>query len=181
MHLKEGTFIIGTTAALTKEKGPFIMIEAIRALANKKNDFVFLHFGSGNLESEMKEKIKRYELQNIYHLMGFIENVEDIFSKLNLFVMSSEMEGLGSSVLDAFIYKVPVVSTDAGGLSELLKDGRGILCKTNSPESLASGIEKIFTNPQMITKMTSDSFVYVKKFHSLEYITKQYTDLIDSL
>jgi len=181
LHLKEGTLIVGTTAALTKEKDPFTMIDAIRLLANKRNDFVFLHFGGGNLESEMKERIKKYQLENIYHMMGFVENVEDIFSILDLFVMSSAMEGLGSSVLDAFIYKVPVVSTDAGGLPELLKDGRGILCKKNSPESLASGIEKLFSNPEMITKITSDAFVYAKQFHSLEYIPKQYTDLFDSL
>jgi len=179
--IKEGAFIIGTTAALTKEKGPFVMIEAIQKLSNKRNDFVFLHFGSGHLENDMKEHIKKYKLENIYYLMGFIENVEDVFSVLNLFVMSSEMEGLGSSVLDAFIYKVPVVSTDAGGLPELLKDGRGILCKKNSPESLALGIEKLFTNPEMIAKITSDAFIYAKKFHSLEYITKQYTDLIESM
>jgi glycosyltransferase involved in cell wall biosynthesis len=181
LHLKEGTLVIGTTAALTKEKDPFTMINAIRLLANKRNDFVFLHFGSGNLESEMKERIKKYGLENIYRMMGFIENVEDIFSILDLFVMSSAMEGLGSSVLDAFIYKVPVVSTDAGGLPELLKNGRGILCERNSPESLAAGIEKVFTDPEMITKITSDAFGYVKKFHSLEYITKQYIDLIDLL
>jgi glycosyltransferase involved in cell wall biosynthesis len=174
-------FIIGTTAALTREKGPFVMIEAIHALSGKRKDFVFLHFGSGILEREMKERIKKYELESIYHLMGFVENAEDIFSVLDLFVMSSEMEGLGSSVLDAFVYKVPVVSTDAGGLAELVKDGRGVLCKKNSPELLASGIEEVFIKPELVSKMTSLAFDYVKQFHSIQYITNQYIDLIHGL
>jgi glycosyltransferase involved in cell wall biosynthesis len=171
-------FIIGTTAALTKEKGPFVMLEAIRTLAAKRSDFIFVHFGSGQLEQEMREAIKKYELEDIYYLMGFVENVEDIFSVLNVFAMSSELEGLGSSVLDAFIYRVPVVSTDAGGLGELLQDGRGILCKMNAPDLLAAGINELLTNPGKIDGMTRKAFEYVRQFHSLAYITRQYTELI---
>jgi glycosyltransferase involved in cell wall biosynthesis len=91
------------------------------------------------------------------------------------------LEGLGSSVLDAFIFKVPVVSTDVGGLHQLLQDGRGISCKKNSPELLASGIEQLFEDPEMIAGMTGKAFEYVKQFHGLEYITKQYVDLIEEL
>jgi glycosyltransferase involved in cell wall biosynthesis len=181
LNIKTGTIILGTTAALTKEKSPFVMIETIRLLRAKRNDFVFLHFGTGELENEMKKLIEEYRLSNVYYLIGFKENVEDFFSIMNVFVMSSELEGLGSSVLDAFIYKVPVVSTDAGGLNELLQDGRGILCKKNSPELLASGIEQLLADPEMIAGMTGKAFEYVKQFHSMEYITKQYVDLIDEL
>jgi len=181
LHLKSDTLILGTTAALTKEKGPFVMIEAIHELASKSKNFVFLHFGIGDLEQEMRELIRKYNLEHVYYLMGFVENVQDVFSILNIFVMSSEFEGLGSSVLDAFIYKIPVVSTNAGGLAELLADGRGILCEKNSPRLLASGIEELFLNPGIIATITQNAFFYVKKFHSLEFITKQYNDLIESL
>jgi glycosyltransferase involved in cell wall biosynthesis len=181
LNIKTGTFILGTTAALTKEKSPFVMIEAIRLLRLERKDFVFLHFGTGELENEMRKLIEEYELSNVYYLTGFKENVEDFFSILNVFMMSSELEGLGSSVLDAFIYKVPVVSTNAGGLHELLQDERGILCEKNSPELLASGVEQLLTNPKMIMDMTGKAFEYVKQFHSLEYITEQYVDLINEL
>jgi glycosyltransferase involved in cell wall biosynthesis len=181
LNIETGTFILGTTAALTKEKSPFLMIETIRLLRLKRKDLVFLHFGTGELESEMKKLIEEYGLADVYYLIGFKENVEDFFSILNVFIMSSELEGLGSSVLDAFIYKVPVVSTDAGGLHELLQNGRGILCKKNAPELLAAGVEQLISNPKMITEMTNKAFEYVKQFHSMEYITKQYVDLIEEL
>ncbi len=175
------TFIIATTAALTKDKAPAVMLEAIHILASKIKNFVFLHFGNGPLELEIAELIKKYKLNDVYYLMGFTENVEDIFSIINIFTMSSEMEGLGSSVLDAFLYHVPVVSTDAGGLPELLKDERGILCKKNSPESLAAGIIEIFTNAALQNKITTNAFTYVKQFHSLQYITHQYIEVLNSL
>ena len=49
LKLKNGTFILGTTAALTAEKSPLVMIETIRLLRSKRKDFVFLHFGTGEL------------------------------------------------------------------------------------------------------------------------------------
>jgi glycosyltransferase involved in cell wall biosynthesis len=178
--IKSSTFLIGTTSALTDEKAPFVMIEAIRLLSKKRKDFVFLHFGSGPLENEMKDLIRKYNLETVYYLMGFIEKAEDVFSILNVFVMSSKMEGLGSSVLDAFIYKVPVVSTDAGGLADLVKNGRGILCKKDSPGMIASGIGKELLNPKLREKMVSKAFTYVKRFHSMEHITNQYLELLAS-
>lgn len=181
LNIQEGTFIIGTTTSVTKTKAPLVMLEAIRILFQKKKNFVFLHFGSGDLENEMRKKIDEYHLNNVYYLIGFKENPEDFFSVMNMFTRSSILEGLGSSVLDAFMYKVPVVVTDAGGLAELVQDGRGILCKKNSAESLAEGMERLMDTPDMIKPMTDQAYDYVNKFHSIAYITKQYTDLISQL
>jgi glycosyltransferase involved in cell wall biosynthesis len=181
LTLPPGAFIIGTTAALTVEKAPLVMLEAIRILKARRRDFVFLHFGSGPLESEMKTMIAAWGLRDSYHLMGFVEQVEDVFSILNVFVISSEKEGLGSSVLDAFLYKVPVVSTDAGGLAGLVQDGRGILCGMNDPRQLAAGIEKMLDNPSLRADMTEKAFAYAKQYHSMEYITGQYLEQIKTL
>lgn len=175
------TKLIATTSALTYEKAPQVMVEAIRILNLKRKDCIFLHFGSGPLMEEIKNLIKGNNLEDVYYLMGFADNVEDLFLKMDIFVMSSEMEGLGSSVLNAFLYKVPVVSTDAGGLKELVQDGRGILCKKNSPELLAAGIEDLINNPELSSKTTTNAFNYVKQFHSIQYITGQYIEQINSL
>jgi glycosyltransferase involved in cell wall biosynthesis len=181
LNIGESNFIIGTTAALTTEKAPLVMIEAIHDLWNKRKDFVFLHFGIGPLQIEMEELIKRYQLEKVYYLMGFIDNVEDIFLNLKIFAMSSELEGLGSSVLDAFVYKVPVVSTNAGGLADLLENERGILCEKNDPKMLAEGIDKMLSDTLLRENVIRNAYAYVKKFHSLNYITDQYLALINSL
>ncbi len=181
VKLSERTIIIATTSALTQDKAPADMVEAIHLLSLKRKDFIFLHFGSGPLAEEIENLIKEKQLEDVYYLMGFADNVEDIFFKLDVFAMSSEMEGLGSSVLDAFLYKVPVVSTDAGGLKELVQDGRGILCKKKSPELLAAGIDELLNHPEQRSEITTNAFHYVKQFHSIQYITDKYIDQINSL
>jgi glycosyltransferase involved in cell wall biosynthesis len=173
-----GKHIIGTTSALTYEKDPLTMIEAIKKLKEVRNDFIFLHFGGGDMMDLIKEKIKAYGLQEIYFLMGYTDNVEDIFSLLEVFVMSSIEEGLGSSVLDAFIYKVPVVSTNAGGLKDLVGAERGILCETKNASMIANGINTLLDDPERKQRIINKAYDYVIRNHSMEYVTDQYCVLI---
>jgi glycosyltransferase involved in cell wall biosynthesis len=177
-HVPAGTKIIGTTAALVQHKDPLTMVEAIRLLADKRSDFVFLHFGKGELEEQMRAKIKELELENEYRLMGFYENVEDVFGVLDLFVMSSEQEGLGSSVLDAFMYKVPVVSTTAGGLSDLVNEGRAISCDVKRPDMLATGMDMLLNRKELREGMMEKAYAFAKHEHSQEHITAEYLQLL---
>ena len=110
--------------------------------------FIFLHFGDGNLKKAIINKIEEYNLQDTYFLMGFVPDMEDFFSIFEVFVMASKEEGLGSSVLDAFINKVPVVSTNAGGLKDLLQDERGIICEIGNSTSIAEGIDSLLKNSE---------------------------------
>lgn len=152
--------IIGTTAALVNHKDPITMIYAINELRKRDKNIVFVHFGEGKLEAEMRTLIQKLDLENHYFLMGFVKNVEDIFSVLDVFVMSSEEEGMGSSVLDAFLYKVPVVSTNAGGLCELVQN-RGIVVEKKNPTLLADGIYELLLNENLKQKNIENAYNYV--------------------
>lgn len=173
--------LIGTTAALVQHKDPLTMIEAIRELATVRRDFVFLHFGKGELEQQMRDKIAEYGLEDVYKLMGFYDNVEDIFSVLDIFTMSSEQEGLGSSVLDAFMYRVPVVSTNAGGLSDLVQGGRAVSCEVHQPEQLAAGIQSLLEEPLKRESVARRAFAYTTERHSLNCITRSYLELLHEM
>ena len=175
------TFIIGTTAAIVQHKDPLTMVEAIRDLAAVRKDFVFLHFGKGHLEDAVRQKISEYGLENVYRLMGFYENVEDVFSIMDVFAMSSEQEGLGSSVLDAFMYKVPVVSTDAGGLSDLVQGGRGIACGIGQHQQLADGMNTLLDKREVREEVIKRAYDYTCTQHSLEHLTAEYMQLFKRL
>lgn len=178
-HIPKNKKIIGTLAS----DGCLIrillnMLEAIYIVSKQRNDFVFLHFGMVPLIKQMNEKVKEYNLGKVYKIMGFHEKAEDFFCSLEGFVMSSEEEGLGNSVLDAFLYNVPVASTNAGGLKDLLNDERGEVCEIHSPEKLAICINAILDNSEKTKKMVINANSYVKQFHSMEYITNQYLALL---
>jgi glycosyltransferase involved in cell wall biosynthesis len=170
--------VIGTIAVMSPDKDPLNMVEAIYHLSKQRNDFVFLHFGFGELEEEVKTMIAQYHLGQVYKPIGYREHVEDYFSILDLFVMSSKYEGLGSSVLDAFMLKVPVVATNAGGMAELLNDGRGISCSTADPVLLSNAINIALNRSTAATQIALDAACeYVSSHHTIERITNRYLEV----
>ena len=175
-----GQFIIATIAALGRDKDPLTMVEAIHQLAAVRQDFVFLHFGEGPLMAEVRHKICEYQLEDVYHLMGFVPDIEDIFARMDVFCMSSQEEGLGSSVLDAFVYRVPVVTTDAGGLAEIVAN-HGTLCPRHNGPALASGLDNVLRNPDQARALADAAYHYAMAVCSLDRTSKQYLSLFKEL
>lgn len=165
----QGKKIIGTTAALVQHKDPQTLVKSISELYKIRKDFVLLHFGEGVLHHEIDKMIKEHGLENAYLLVGFHPNVEDYFSIMDVFVMSSEEEGLGSSVLDAFIYQVPVVSTNAGGLAEIL-DQRGTLVPVKDYQTLAKELDKALNKSEHHTHLVKQAHAYAKEHLTIENI-----------
>jgi glycosyltransferase involved in cell wall biosynthesis len=175
-HAKKN--IIGTTSAFTSEKDPVTMLAAIKKLHQQRKDFVFLHFGDGPMMTEIQQMINQENLQDVYRLMGFSSKVLDLLPFFKVFVLTSVQEGLGSSVLDAFINEVPVVSTNGGGLKELLQDGRGIACDSGNSDCIAAGIDTFLNNDKQRQQSVRLALEYAQRYHSMNYITQQYIGLI---
>lgn len=165
----EGKKVIGTTAALVQHKDPQTLVKCIEELSKKRNDFVLLHFGDGILMEEIQGMITEKNLGEYYRLLGFHQNVEDFFSVFDVFVMSSEEEGLGSSVLDAFIYKVPVVSTNAGGLAEIVAT-RGKLVSVKDYKALADELDKALENDLQHQVLAENAQKFAREVLTVENI-----------
>jgi glycosyltransferase involved in cell wall biosynthesis len=175
-----GKNIIGTTAALVPHKDPVTLVNAVNILRTKRSDFVLLHFGSGPLAATIQQFITDNNLQDYYKLIGFKERVEDYFSIFNYFVMSSQEEGLGSSVLDAFVYKVPVVSTNAGGLNELVT-GRGYVTEKKNAQLLAEALHTAMNSPEQNKKNVAAGYTYAVSNLSVEKIHEEHIDFFKTV
>ena len=169
--------IIATVAALTPEKDPFTMVEAVRKLTARRQDFIFLHFGDGMLRSELVKKIEAAGLEEVYFPAGHRNHLEGLYPAFDVYAMSSTEEGLGSSVLDAFYHRVPVVSTNAGGLKNLMADGRGLLCATGDADCLAKGMEQLLEEKQEHSVRLDKAHDYLLAHHGITGCTRQYENL----
>ncbi|MHB8259722.1 MAG: glycosyltransferase family 4 protein [Bacteroidia bacterium] len=172
--------IIATIAALVPHKDPITMVQAIYYLSQIRDDFMFLHFGEGILQHEVEKEITRLNVSRWYHFMGHVDDVEDFFSVFDVFVMSSQEEGLGSSVLDAFLYKVPVVATNAGGLKEVVT-GNGLLCDVKDAKTLALSINEVLNDTNLRKDITDTAYQNVITTYALQTITKQYQEVFNQL
>jgi glycosyltransferase involved in cell wall biosynthesis len=179
-HKQSSKKIILTIAALVPHKDPHTMVKAISYLHRIEPDAVFFHCGSGNLESEIHALIQKQEMQDYYKLLSFVDNAEGLLPLADVFVMSSQEEGLGSTVLEAFRHKIPVASTDAGGLKEIVP-GHGLISSVHDAHALAANIHTLLTDRNAAHTLTDKAFEYVCTHHSRETMTASYCSLFKSM
>jgi len=172
-----GRKVLATSAALVDDKDPQTLVRAVGELARLRSDFVFVHLGGGgNAEAEARRLVDGLGLGQVYLFAGFLPGVEDFYPAMDVFVMASKEEALGSSVFDAFLRRVPVVSTDAGGLKETLADGRGILCPAGDFRALAAGMQRALEDGDLRREMTERAYDYVRREHDIGVMGERYLE-----
>lgn len=158
-------FIIGTIAAIEDHKDYDTLIEAARIVTDKFREVVFLAVGSGSQFERISKLIIENKLSDKFILAGFRDNPGDFLKAFDLFVLSSKLEGLGTSILDAMSLGKAIVATDAGGIPEVVSNGRnGIVVEKQNPEILADAIIKLIENRELLQKYSNDSIKLVKNF-----------------
>ncbi len=171
----QGRRIVGTAAALTREKDPLTLIRAAHHLRKTHPDVMFLHFGAdGDVSFAARQLVVELSLGSHYIFAGFQPQVEALYAAFQVFALSSLQEALGSSVLDAFYQKVPVVATRAGGLKELLADGRGVLCEIADYRAMAAGIAQMLDDEGMRAQVVQRAHEYVWAQHDVGQMGQRY-------
>jgi glycosyltransferase involved in cell wall biosynthesis len=98
-------------------------------------------------------------------MTGFLDNIPDILPELDLFLFTSISEGLGTTLLDAFACRIPVVSTNAGGIPEIVKNNiTGLIAGVQQPLDLAVNIEKILADKELKSRLVENAFASVHGF-----------------
>lgn len=177
-HNPHGLRVIGTVAALTQEKDPQSLVRAVHALYQRRQDFLFLHFGAfGSETAQVRKLIEQLGLQSCYILAGFEERIEDVYRLLDVFILSSRHEALGSSVLDAFLYQVPVVATTTGGLPELLGQDRGLGCAVGDHMAMAVAMDTLLDDTTLRAQLQYQAYTWVKHTHGVLAMAQKYIRL----
>ncbi|WP_028357352.1 glycosyltransferase family 4 protein [Brackiella oedipodis] len=176
-----GTKIIASASAVRPEKGPLTLIKAAAKLRQQRQDFAVLHFGSGSSVAECQQLIDQLGMADYYKMAGFHKSIENIYSFFTIFASSARIEALGSSILDAFYQKVPVVATASLGPSELLADGRGLIVPIDDHEALAQALGATLDHDASVQARIDKAYEYVQKNNMAEAMAQRYLDLFAEL
>jgi len=182
LALDKEKLIIGNIAALTWDKDHKTLIAAARVVIDEFPQAIFLIAGEGPLRKEIEILIKKLNLEEKVKLLGFRQEIPEILSILHLFVLSSSWEGLGTSLLDAFASRVPVVCTNVGGIPEIVRDGvNGILVPSGNPEALSRAIISLLKNRDLAGRIAEEGFQLVKEKFSVERMVQDTKKIYDHL
>src|SRR5262249_25548755 len=140
------TFVWLAVGRLVQQKDYPTLLRAVRLLRDE--DFVVLVAGNGPLAGELQEECCRLGLQGRVRFLGAQENILNLYSAADAFVMSSEFEGLSAALLEASSMALPSVVTNVGGNSEVVvQDETGFVVEPGSPERLAEAMRQVLRAP----------------------------------
>lgn len=146
--------LILNVASLADHKGQKFLLDAMAIVSVSIPTARLLIVGEGKLERPLRQQAERLGLGETCQFVGFRTDVPALMRACDLFVMSSHMEGLCTSVIEAMAAGLAIVATRAGGLPELIEDGTsGRLVPTRDPPALAKAIIELLQDPQCRQKM----------------------------
>lgn len=139
LHIQKDTVLVGIVAVL---RGAKRHIDLIEAISNIKADVRLVIVGSGPQEKNIKDFIEDKSVQDKVIMLGHREDVDKILPNLDIFVLPSNMEALGTSILEASACGVPCIGSRVGGIPECIQDGKsGYLFENQNTKELQEKLE----------------------------------------
>ena len=146
--------VVGTVGRLSKEKDHHTLLMAFRQVSDTGSPAHLVIVGGGPLQADLGALIQRLGLGARVHLLGSRSDVPDLLPLFDAFVLSSVMEGVSLTLLEAMAAGLPVVATRVGGTPEVVADGEsGILVEAGTPEALSSALLSVLADAHVRQKM----------------------------
>lgn len=172
------TFInVGTH---NENKNQLLILRCFSKLREKYQNIKLILVGDGPTHAEIETYVKDNHLDSCVELPGQVSDAENYYAVADVYVQSSYREAMPLSILEAMAAKLPIISTNVGGISDVIK-GNGILVNVDSEEEFLNATETMINMKQdEINAMKEESFKIVQDYSSIK-MADNYTKVFDEL
>jgi len=188
-------FLVGIVGRLTSIKNHHMFLQTVRYLKNhdKIDDFRFLIVGDGELKTELSQKARKWGIDNYVEFAGWQKDMPSVYSTLDAVVLTSRNEGTPVTLIEAMASGVPVISTDVGGVPDLMGKQieepvpgvnlmeNGILVGSEKFSNLANALIYLKDNYEIESPMTSRAKNYVNRHYSFDRLITDIKKLYQNL
>jgi glycosyltransferase involved in cell wall biosynthesis len=165
-----------TVGRLQAPKDAVTLIRALAALRGHSAEAVLV--GDGPDRPTVEEEVRRFGLESTVELLGERDDVPELLRRADVFVLSSNSEGLPLSILEAMAARLPVVASNVGGVPEVVVDGdTGLLVPPGDPQSLAAAIERLLEDPVLCRRLGEAGRIRVAEHFDLAAVHQAHLDL----
>ena len=165
------------------QKRQDLMVNALEKVVKVFPDTILKFYGTGKDLPMIENIVKEKNLESNVRFIGYTNNPEEEMVKSEVFVLTSDYEGIPNSLIEAMSVGMPVVSTDCdpGGARMLIEDGvNGILVPKNDAQGIADAIIRIFKDKELREKLSREAYKITEKYTE-EKIAEQWHDYITSV
>lgn len=171
---KDSNIRVAYVAALTFEKDHITFLKSAALILKSNKHVTFYIVGDGKLKSDIGQLIQKMNLQNNVFLTGFIENISSLIPQFDYLLFTSKKEGLGTTILDFYLAKKPVITTLCGGNNEIsLHRKTAMVSKVGDYKNLAENFIHIHNNTMLKEQIILNAYNLVIKDYSIKKLGKE--------
>lgn len=176
------TIVVGTIAVFRFQKRLKEWIDVFKATEEKHPGIRGIIVGDGMLKDEIHAHLEATGMKDKIILPGLQTEVKPWLSAMDIFMMSSVFEGLPIALLEAMSMECAVVSTDAGGVKEVIRDQQdGLLVKVEEWPKLQEALSRLITDPAQIKNYGSRARQRIQDSFSMQNMVQQIEALYDEV
>lgn len=174
--------VVGVVAILRRKKGHHVLLEAIPRILAAVPGTVFVFAGDGPQKENIETRIRELGINQSVRLLGLRADVPVVLKGLDLFVLPTLQEALGTSILEASAMRKAVVASAVGGVPEVVREGvTGALVPPEDPDALAAAIIKLLSDRDRLHNMGAAGRAMVEAEYSTEKMTERMFALYNEL
>lgn len=164
--------VVGTAGRFTPEKGHGVLLRAAAELKRRGCPVSFRFAGSGSLEPAYRKQIQAEGLAGSVHMDGPVLDMPSFYRRIDLFALPSlDIEGLPIALLEAMASGRPVVSSDIGGVGELVRNGEdGVLVPAGDAIALADAIGQLVSDKALRTRFADSGLQRVTSAFTVRHM-----------
>jgi glycosyltransferase involved in cell wall biosynthesis len=180
--LEEDDIVIGFIGRIVPAKGLEYLLNALPYLNEEFKNIKLLIVGEGSLVEELKKRAKKNNIFDNILFIGRRRDIPEILACINIFVMPSIAEGLPNALLEAMAMGKPIVTTEVGGIPEIVKNGfNGLLVPPRDTVSLSKAIKELISNDQLAAKLGQAARDLVRDNLSIKAIAQKWQSIYLSI
>ncbi|PTT69845.1 MULTISPECIES: glycosyltransferase [unclassified Chryseobacterium] len=160
--------IFVSVGRLEYQKGYDLLIEVHQELINEGYDHIIVVIGDGSQNVNLNNKVKALKLEDSFLLLGNRNNPYPYIRKADYYIQPSRYESYPIALGETLILNIPIISTDVGGVSELLNHGKTAYLVNFDKYELKTAMKKFMSNPHLVREIKNEQ----KKFNVENYNTK---------
>jgi glycosyltransferase involved in cell wall biosynthesis len=179
---RESSPLVFTIASLADSKDHPTLVEAAAHLEPREPMTRWAVCGQGGLLEPVRAEVERRGLSDRLRYLGYVPGARGLVAQSDVFCLSSKVEGLGTSVLDAMAAGVPVAATAGGGIPEMIEhEVTGLLAPVGDGTALAAAIDRLLDDPALARRLAVAARVRVRDFdieRTIERTEALYRDVV---
>ncbi len=158
------------------------LVDIMRDVVDRMPNARLIIAGDGPTRIEVERRIEELKLCNNIHLLGVRSNMQEIMCSADVFALNSTLEGMPLVLLEAMACKLPVITTPAGGIPELVRPGiDGVVTKGYEKEEYVEELLKLLENASQRKKYAETGYQRVKDNFTAEKIVTKYEKVFEGV